>query len=205
MVDLVTLHFSPACHGLSYKKTAVMVRGLWHEAHLMCVLSCVNFFMSVCFPAQCPGDWYWSMCAACCVSLSSPQKWSPFGDLWSPGADPKPNYVGGAQLDCSPIHLPLSTQSQKRGETFHLSTTVNVEFCQDHKSLEETEWKCSHKLLGLNLTSEQWMRCFSQHATAVLHAWQQMILLGGLLEPNCWVFILNMNSQPNEKQQWLLC
>lgn len=104
-------------------------------------------------------DRYWSMSAACSVSLSSPQHWSPLRDLWSPGADPQPNYVGGAQLDCMPIHLPHSTWAQKQRGTFHFSTAVNAGFCQDHKSPEETEWKCSHKLLSLNLTSGQQTRC----------------------------------------------
>lgn len=138
-----------------------------------CVLCCVSLVW-VCFPARSAGDWYWSMCAVCSVSLSSPQHWSPLGDLWSPGADQQPNYVGGAQLDCTPIHLPHSTP--KKQKTFHLSTTVNAGFCQGHKSPGETEWKCSHKLLGLNVTSHQ-----RQHA--VLHACQQTMLLEGLLEP----------------------
>lgn len=58
------------------------------------------------------------MSASCSVSLSSPQHWSPLRDLWSPGADPQPNYVGGAQLDCVPIHLPHSTQAQEQRGNF---------------------------------------------------------------------------------------
>lgn len=61
----------------------------------------------------------------------------------------------------SPLNSTRNTKKQKNGETFHLSTTVNARFCQDHKSPGETDWKCSHKLLGLNLTSDQQTRCSS--------------------------------------------
>ena len=54
------------------------------------------------------------------------------------------------------------------GGTFHFSTTLNAGFCQDHKSPGETEWKCSHKLLGLNLTSGQQTRCCSSAQQACL-------------------------------------
>lgn len=129
-----------------------------HNAHM-----CVGFLCEcVCFLAWCPVDRYWWMWTACSLSVSSPQHWSLLGDLWSPGADPQPNYMGGAQLDWAPIHLSHSTQAQtQRGGlgAFNFSTSVNAGYCQGHKSPEETEWKCSHKLPGLNLTSEQWTRC----------------------------------------------
>lgn len=96
-------------------------------------------------------------------------------DLWSPGADPQPNYVGVGQLDCTPIHLSNSRQKSRAGNLFFLHYKCWVLSAsqitqRDSVSVRTRCW-------ALNLTSEEMI--FQLWS---LHNCQQMMVLKGSLE-----------------------
>lgn len=119
------------------------------------------------------------MCAAC-LCLSAPLSTDPHSGIYKArGADPQPNYVGGAQLDCSPIHLPHSTHARtKEGKLFIFLSGTQITWGDRVEVFAQAA--------GLELDIRAVVETFSQDATAVLHGCQQTMLQEGLLEPNSW-------------------
>lgn len=128
---------------------------------------CLQMPLSACFPAHCPVDRYWWMWTACSLSLSSPQHWSLLGDLWSPGADPQPNYVGGAQLDWAPIYLPHSTQAQTQRGDFFIFPPGKCWVLSGPQITRGDRVEVFTQAAGLELDIRVVDEMFSQHATCL--------------------------------------
>lgn len=100
------------------------------------------------------------VCCLLCVSQLPSASIPTRGNLWSPGADPQPNYVGGAQLDCSPIHLPHSTEARKQRGNFSFFHHCKCWVLSGPQiNLGDRVEVFTRTLPGLNLTSEQPQRC----------------------------------------------
>lgn len=178
---------SPAHPGLSLAElqtAAVIVQGVSHQVHSVCVYCVCKVCVSVC---SCPVPRWWILidvrCLLCVSQLPSAR--IPAQGFMKPGGWSQPNYVGGAQLDCTPIHLPHSTQAAKkeRGSfsSFHHCKCWVL-------SGPQITWKDRVEVFvqaaGLEPDIRPAGQTFSQRAIALLAARQQTMLIEGLQEPN---------------------